>query len=148
MSASPDDMSSMMDSGLSDQDLQQLVSQLGGISATPEKNQALEQQIKMAQMLRSGAQMPQGHMAGQVYVGPNALQSLSAAGNQAMALNSVNEAVQGMQNNAGDQQAARTAYMKMLAQALRQKQMQQPPSQSMNDAATGVDLNDIAGNAA
>lgn len=147
MSAAPDDMSSMLGStDMSDDDISQLVAQLGGVSATPEKNQALEQQIKMAQMIRSGAQMPQGHMAGQVYVGPNALQSAAAVGNNYLAQRMGNQAVQGMQSNASGQQSARTSYMKMLAQTLRQKQMQQPPSQSMGDTATGVDINDIAGN--
>lgn len=145
MSASPDDMSSMMSSGMSDQDIQDMINKLGGISATPEKNQVLEQQIKLANSLRQ--KMPQGEMAGKVYVAPNALQSLSAAGMNTMANQQGQQAAQQMGVNANDQQAARTAYMKALAQALRQNQQPQSPSQSMN-VAQGSDFNDVAGNMA
>jgi hypothetical protein len=93
----------------------------GGVSAIPEQNQALEQQLKLAEQLRQGPAMPKGETIPEhsVYVGPNAMQSAAAALHQGLAMHRGNQYAQQMMANAGKQQDARTAMMQAIAQAIR-----------------------------
>jgi hypothetical protein len=126
--------------GMSDTDLMALANQMGGISAVPEQNSALEKQIAMANMLREGPVQQQGtHISpGSVYVGPNALQSIGSGVDQGMAMGMQSKINKALMQNANNQQGARTAYMKMIADHLRGTQPQMP-GQPMQGAPGGVD---------
>jgi len=95
-----------MAGGISDQQLAQI---LGGISAAPEQNNALKQQITLADQLRQKS--PQGIQAGRVYVAPKwtsyAGQALNNYATDKMAQNATNEQM-GLANQ---QQDARSKAM-------------------------------------
>lgn len=105
---------------MSPDQVQSLTGTLGGISAIPEQNNALEKQMEMAKLLREGPTQPQGtHIApGSVYVGPNALQSAAAGLNQYNSMMMDKKAIDKMTSNAGQLQKARTDYMDLMSRVL------------------------------
>lgn len=87
-------------------DYQRMANTLGGVSAGQEQNNALEKQLEFIKALRQG---PSGHMAGQVYVGNNALQSLAPIAEAYAGKQSIDK----MNQLAQQQQQARSMMMQM-----------------------------------
>lgn len=120
---------------LTPQDYDRIASMAGGVSAGQEKNSALESQLKLAESLRNPGQA--GHMAGpNVYVGNNALQSLSSAAAAYKGQQSIDQ----MMQLAHQQQDARTAYIQMMVDQLRGGKGQ-PMGQDLSQAGDAPDPN-------
>jgi hypothetical protein len=131
------DLSGMNLSGMSDQDLQQLVGQMGSVTADPEKQKALQTQLAIAKMLREGASIPSGHMAGKVYVGTGPLQAIAGGLGQGLALKTAGDVANQQSGMAGNEQNVRSSYLKALLNKLRGNQ---DPSESYTGDQSGMDM--------
>jgi hypothetical protein len=124
-----------------DTDYSDLISALGDISGNQEKLDALNQQMAAAKQLRQP--MPQGHMAGNVYVAPNAMQSLGSAMSNLAANKSNASSIAQMQGLASQDQGARQRMMAEILRA-RQQQMasQQPQQQPQTNGPLSPNMQD------
>ena len=111
----------------------ELIAAMGGVSATPEKNAVLMQQMQLADAMRQKA--PGTQMAGRVAIHNSPFQYLASGLSNYAANQTDQQAMAAMGHNAMSQQDARTKLLNAIAQQQQMgggqvQQLQQPNPQT------------------
>lgn len=105
----------------------ELLLSLGAQSA--EVQAAIEQQLAQAERLRAQGQLPQGQMAGRLYVAPNILQYAAALANTKVAGDKERMAAEQRRSVLGNQNQQNQMVMRSILNSNRPNYMQPQPSQ-------------------